>query len=816
MAKHSRTISRKDRRRFHKKHSDELKTLQEEAENFDLKEHPNLSKFSDLPLTEETLKGLQESGFIDVTDIQREAIPICLKGQDILGAARTGSGKTLAFLVPILERLTYDKWDEMDGVGALIISPTRELAVQTYEVLLKIGRYCSLSAGLVIGGKDYNFERERIGRINILVGTPGRILQHMDNSASLKLDNLQTLVLDEADRILDMGFRKTIDSILSELPPERQTMLFSATQTKSVKDLARLSLVNPKYISTSAEDESLTPESLDQYYISTELYEKVDLLWSFIKSHLKSKILVFFSSSKQVHFTYESFRKLRPGIQLLKLHGRQKEKARLETTMTFTHASHCCLFATDVVARGLDFPAVDWVIQVDCPEDAATYVHRVGRSARFGRSGKSMIMLLPSEEEPYLQRLSAKKIEVKKLKVKGSKKKSIRSQLQSLCFESPELKYLGQKAFISYCKSIFVQKDKDVFDLAKLPLQKFAASLGLPGTPNVKFLKRAQEGKGLSESELLKIKNKKNASRKLRLLASADDNGDIKDDKRNRTKYDKMFERKNQSVLSEHYMQMTEGTGNKKDGNEDEDDDFLTVRRKVSDVDDKELPQLEYNATSKRALKRATSKKLSSKLRGKGSKMVFDESGNAHPVYELQNMKDVEKEGPVEKLKEKFLEGEKNKLETADMEDKNVAKERRAEKKRRRKELERMARGAEEEDEVHTYVVLGNENEDEEASNEVVSSTREDYSDASEGEVPDLDRDLAIGAKEEEELEEKQRKRHSADEGSEMEEDEEKEEQRSSKRAKTSNTDEEDTVIEVEKPEGITDLEALTEKLINQ
>ena len=233
-------------------------------------------------------------------------------------------------------------------------------------------------------------------------------------------------------------------------------------------------------------------------------------------------------------------------------------------------------------------------------------------------------------------------------------------------------------------------------------------------------------------------------------------------------------------------------------------------------MDDKELPQLEYNATSKRALKRATSKKLSSKLRGKGSKMVFDESGNAHPVYELQNMKDVEKEGPVEKLKEKFLEGEKNKLETADMEDKNVAKERRAEKKRKRKELERMAREAEEEDEVHTYVVLGNENEDEEASNEVVSSTREDYSDASEGEVPDLDRDLAIGAKEEEELEEKQRKRHSADEGSEMEEDEEKEEQRSSKRAKTSNTDEEDTVIEVEKPEGITDLEALTEKLINQ
>lgn len=806
MAKHPHSISRRDRRRFHKKHFEELKELQEEAENFDPKDYPNLSKFSDLPLTEEMQKGLQESGFIDITDIQREAIPICLKGQDILGAARTGSGKTLAFLVPILERLTYDKWDEMDGVGALIISPTRELAVQTYEVLLKIGKYCSLSAGLVIGGKDYKFERERIGRINILVGTPGRILQHMDESASLKLDNLQMLVFDEADRILDMGFKKTIDSILSELPPERQTMLFSATQTKSVKDLARLSLVNPKYISTSADNESLTPESLDQYYVSTELYEKVDMLWSFIKSHLKSKILVFFSSSKQVHFTYESFRKLRPGIQLLKLHGRQKEKARLETTSAFTHASHCCLFATDVVARGLDFPAVDWVIQVDCPEDAATYVHRVGRSARFGRSGKSMLMLLPSEEEPYLQRLSTKRIEVKKLKVKGSKKKSIRSQLQSLCFESPELKYLGQKAFVSYCKSIFVQKDKDVFDLTKLPLQKFAASLGLPGTPNVKFLKRAQEGKVLSESELLKMKKKKNASRKLRLLATADENGDIKDDKKSRTKYDKMFERKNQSVLSEHYLQMTEDTAGKKDGNED--DEFLTVRRKMSEVDDEELPMLEYNATSKRAIKRATSKKLSAKLKGKGSKMVFDDIGNAHPVYELQNMKDVEKEGPVDQLKEKFLKEERNKLETADVEDKNVAKERRAEKKRRRKEIERMAKEAEEDDEVHTYVVLGNENEDNKAS------SAEESQSGMEDDVPDLDRDLAMGAKEEEELEEKQRKRSAEDEESE----EEKEEaEPPSKRARILNGDEEeDDVIEMEKPEGITDLEALSEKLINE
>ncbi|GMF60596.1 unnamed protein product [[Candida] boidinii] len=312
-----------------------------------------------------------------MTDIQKMTIPMSLKKHDILGAAKTGSGKTLAFLIPILERLAHENWNEYDGTGALIISPTRELAIQTYEVLLKIGKHHNFSCGLVIGGKDYSYETERIGKINILIGTPGRLLQHMDQSAALNLTNLQVLVLDEADRILDLGFKKTLDNIVNNLPNDRQSLLFSATQTKSVQDLARLSLVNPQYITTSTDKESITPESLEQSYIVTSLPDKLDVLWSFIKSHLNSKMIVFLSSSKQVHFIYESFRKLQPGISLMKLHGRQKQKARMETTFKFNQAQQCCLFATDIVARGLDFPAIDWVVQVDCPEDTSTYVHRV-------------------------------------------------------------------------------------------------------------------------------------------------------------------------------------------------------------------------------------------------------------------------------------------------------------------------------------------------------------------------------------------------------------------------------------------------------
>ncbi|GMG56211.1 unnamed protein product [Ambrosiozyma monospora] len=509
-----------------------------------------------------------------MTAIQRESIPISLKGHDILGAAKTGSGKTLAFLIPVLEKLVHEHWNENDGLGALIISPTRELAIQIYEVLLKIGKSSTFSAGLVIGGKDFAFEKERIGRVNILIGTPGRLLQHMDQSATLNLNNLQMLVLDEADRILDMGFKKTLDNIIGNLPPERQTLLFSATQTKSVQDLARLSLVNPKYVNTSSDDEATTPESLEQSYVVAQLPEKLNILWSFIKSHLNSKILVFVSSSKQVHFIYESFRKLQPGISLMKLHGRQKQKARLETTVKFTQAQHCCLFATDVVARGLDFPAIDWVLQVDCPEDVATYIHRVGRCARFGRAGKALLMLTPEEEEPFVKRLESKKVKPIKLNIKNSKKKKIQNQLQSLCFKSPDLKYLGQKAFMSYVKSVYIQKDKEVFDASKLPLDEYAKSLGLPGAPKVKFLDKSSKKQNADEY-LRKLKEKKNASRQLLSLSKADENGDIKEEKQVRTKYDKMFERKNQSVLSEHYLKLN--VDNKTQ--EDDEEDFLSISK---------------------------------------------------------------------------------------------------------------------------------------------------------------------------------------------------------------------------------------------
>lgn len=670
---------RKERRQ---KEEEELKQLKERIENY----NPNIDEdamqqFSDLPITQNTLRGLKESSFISLTDIQKKTIPIALKGHDLMGTARTGSGKTLAFLIPVIEILIKNDITEYDGLAALIVSPTRELAVQIFEVLAKIGKYNSFSAGLVTGGKDVQYEKERISRMNILVGTPGRISQHLNEAVGMETSNLQVLVLDEADRCLDMGFKKQIDNIVKHLPPTRQTLLFSATTTDSVQDLARLSLTNPKRIGTSSDkDVSTIPESLDQYYVRVPLDEKLDVLWSFIKSHLKSKILVFFSSSKQVQYTYETFRTLQPGISLLKLYGRNKQTSRLETTMKFAQAQHVCLFATDIVARGLDFPAIDWVIQVDCPEDVATYVHRVGRSARFGRQGKSMLMLAPSEEDAFLQRLKVHNIEPKLMNIKQKSKKSIRPQLQSLCFKDPVMKNLGQRAFIAYFKSVYIQKDKEVFNVESLPAEAYAASLGLPGAPKIKI-------KGGSAS-----KEKKNESRMLLALSKSDADGEIKEKpSKIKTKYDRMFERKNQTILSDHYLNLTNSKVNGKMENDDDDEDFMTVKRQNHELKDEELPDLLLPA-SKRLERKALSRKASLANKGNPTKLKFDDDGVAHPIYELEGEEDFIKAGDAKKQKEDFLTKEQKLMKVTDAADKEVERQKRQEKKRKRKEAERRLR----------------------------------------------------------------------------------------------------------------------------
>ncbi|KAH7052820.1 P-loop containing nucleoside triphosphate hydrolase protein [Linnemannia elongata] len=644
-----------------------------------------------------------------MTDIQRKALPLGLCGKDILGAAKTGSGKTLAFLVPMIEMLYRQKWGPQDGLGALIISPTRELAVQIFEVLRKIGREHSFSAGLIIGGKDWKIERELISKMNILVCTPGRLLQHMDQSAGFNCDLLQLLVLDEADRILDMGFKKTINAIVENLPPQRQTMLFSATQTKSVKDLARLSLKDPEYVAVHEKSEHATPKNLSQYYMVVPLQQKLDVMFNFIKTHLTAKGIVFLSSCKQVRFVFETFCKMHPGVPLLHLHGKQKQQKRAETYAKFAAQKAAYLFCTDIAARGLDFAAVNWVIQLDCPEDPETYIHRVGRTARYEASGQAMLMLCPSEETGMIQGLERAKVPIQEVKLKQDakdvKKEPIQKQMQRLCFNDPEIKYLGQKAFISYMRSVYLQKDKTVFDVNALPAEEFAASLGLPGAPKIKFVEKS------------KAKNAVRGSQK----KSSDDEDESADEQEEeeeerskvKSKIEKMFNRKNQSVLADHYTKLVDHDNDNKaakartGGDDNDDDDIFTIKRADHDLGGDEIPEDTVLPTSKR--QQRMSKLEKTKNQGQGNKLLFDEDGQAHELYELEDEASFHAKGDALSQQKEFLEKEKKVMDRADVVDKSTAKEKLREKKAKRKQREREDMMDEDsEDDGEMVVTLGN------------------------------------------------------------------------------------------------------------
>ncbi|KAF5468962.1 hypothetical protein F2P56_013069 [Juglans regia] len=441
--------------------------------------------FESLGLSEPTFNAVKDMRFQHMTQIQARAIPPLLLGKDVLGAARTGSGKTLAFLIPAVELLYHIHFTPRNGTGVIVICPTRELAIQTHAVAKDLLKYHSQTLGLVIGGSARRGEAERIVKgVNLLVATPGRLLDHLQNTKGFIFKNLKCLIIDEADRILEANFEEEMKQIIKLLPKNRQTALFSATQTKKVEDLARLSFqTTPVFIDVDDGRAKVTNEGLQQGYCVVSSAKRFILLYSFLKRNLSKKVMVFFSSCNSVKFHSELLRYIQ--LDCLDIHGKQKQLKRTTTFFNFCKAEKGILLCTDVAARGLDIPDVDWIVQYDPPDEPKEYIHRVGRTARGeGAKGNALLFLIP-EELQFLRYLKAAKVPVKEYEFDQKKLSNVQSHLEKLVANNYYLNKSAKDAYRSYLLAYNSHSMKDIFDVHRLDLQAVAGSFCFSNPPKV-------------------------------------------------------------------------------------------------------------------------------------------------------------------------------------------------------------------------------------------------------------------------------------------------------------------------------------------
>lgn len=425
-------------------------------------------------------------GFSKMTEIQARGIPPLLAGRDVLGAAKTGSGKTLAFLIPAIEMLYSLKFKPRNGTGVVVVSPTRELALQIFGVARELMEHHSQTFGIVIGGANRGAEATKLIKgVNMLIATPGRLLDHLQNTKGFVFKNLRALIIDEADRILEIGFEDEMRQIIKILPStSRQTMLFSATQTTKVEDLARISLrPGPLYINVDHSSEHSTVSGLDQGYVVCDADKRFRLLFTFLKRNAKKKIIVFFSSCACVSYHSELLNYI--DIPVLDLHGKQKQQKRTNTFFEFCNAKQGTLICTDVAARGLDIPSVDWIIQFDPPDDPRDYIHRVGRTARGATGkGRSLMFLQPSEVG-FLKYLEEARVPIVEYEFPDKKLHNIQAQLEKLVAENFYLNQSAKNGYRSYLQAYASHSLRSIFDVHSLDLVKVGKGFGFDKPPRV-------------------------------------------------------------------------------------------------------------------------------------------------------------------------------------------------------------------------------------------------------------------------------------------------------------------------------------------
>jgi ATP-dependent RNA helicase RhlE len=353
--------------------------------------------FETLGLAPELLRAVLEEGYTQPTPIQLSAIPVVLAGKDMMAAAQTGTGKTAAFTLPLLQRLTsYANTSASPArhpIRALILTPTRELADQVYESVVRYSRYTPLRALAVFGGVDINGQVKPLREgVEVLVATPGRLLDHIQQKTVL-LNQVELLVLDEADRMLDMGFIQDIRRIMELLPTKRQTLLFSATFSPLIKNLAETFMSEPEIVEVARQN--MASESITQLVHSIETHQKPLLLKHLIQQHEMRQVIVF---CKTKHSAENVLRELvRSNIPAEAIHGDRSQQARIATLTAFKEGQVRVLVATDVAARGLDIEELPFVINFELSPNPEDYVHRIGRTGRAGATGMAITLISPHE-----------------------------------------------------------------------------------------------------------------------------------------------------------------------------------------------------------------------------------------------------------------------------------------------------------------------------------------------------------------------------------------------------------------------------------
>jgi ATP-dependent RNA helicase DDX55/SPB4 len=540
------------------------------------------SPFSQLqpPLSAALIETLSKHGFTHATPVQEATIPRLLRHQDVVVQAATGSGKTLAFLLPLFEVLgRLDEPLKKHDVGAIVVEPTRELAQQVYSVAQKIGAggAPTLRLSLVIGGTDIQqaMTQYRTDGGNVIIGTPGRLDDVMERMPEMRLKTLELLVLDEADRLLDMGFEATLNAILGRLPKQRRTGLFSATQTSEVLNLVRAGLRNPVKVEvkvrslpppaaplpTAAPPPTLaapplvrdattkkkekernqkvkaddgtphaadaadaadaaaaqntaaaspaapllgrvqaTPATLTNHYMIVDGEARLAQLVAFLCDELAAgrKLMVYFLTCACVDYYASALTRLpvMRGLPVRGLHGKMAPSSRTKAYEWFVGSTTggAALLCTDVAARGLDIPDVDWIVQFDAPQDPNAFVHRVGRTARMGRAGRALLFLR-STEDAYVRFLQLRKVPLTPIEP-AHDLVSLRPELTELLVADRALVEGAARAFVSYVRAYKEHQCKFIFQLEKLDLGDLARTLAVLRLPKLKEIQQAKRRKG--------------------------------------------------------------------------------------------------------------------------------------------------------------------------------------------------------------------------------------------------------------------------------------------------------------------------------